>query len=27
VLPSKWFNTSSIPITGYFFPGSITCPV
>jgi hypothetical protein len=23
VLPSKWFNAPSIPIDGYFFPGSL----
>jgi hypothetical protein len=27
VLPSTWFTDPSIPIEGYFFPGSLTCPV
>lgn len=27
VLPTKWFNDASIYIDGYFFPGSVQCPV
>jgi hypothetical protein len=27
VLPSKWFNDPSIYTEGYFFPGSVRCPV
>lgn len=27
VLPSKWFNDPSIYVNGYFFPGSVICPV
>jgi hypothetical protein len=27
VLPSKWFTVRSLPIQGYFFPGSLTVPV